>query len=118
MANSIDLTIYRCVQEGLTNVVRHAGATSVAIELGEVEERSAVESDGDAHLRLVIRDDGRGIAAVAPMGRGLTGMQERVQALAGTFTIERIAAGGTHLHIAIPLPARAGEAGDDGAAQG
>jgi two-component system sensor histidine kinase UhpB len=105
--DSIDLTVYRCIQESLTNVVRHAGAAKVAIELGETSERSAVEPDGSPHLRLVVQDDGCGIAADAPMGRGLTGMQERVQGLAGTFIVAPAPSGGTRLEVTIPLTARA-----------
>jgi two-component system sensor histidine kinase UhpB len=98
--DSVDLTIYRCVQEGLTNVVRHAGASRVEIALAAAASR----------LELAIRDDGRGIDPAAPRGRGLTGMQERVEALAGSCSVDR-AARGTSLRITIPLPepAREGE---------
>jgi two-component system sensor histidine kinase UhpB len=108
--DSVELTIYRCVQEGLTNVVRHAGATHVAIELGEADEPLSVEVAPEPRLRLVVRDDGRGIAADAPMGHGLTGMQERIQALAGSLAIAPAADGGTQLTVTIPLAGPAGAA--------
>ena len=56
--DSIDLTIYRCIQESLTNAIRHAQPKQVGIELGEVSDAS---SDEDHALALVVRDDGRGI---------------------------------------------------------
>jgi two-component system sensor histidine kinase UhpB len=90
----IDLTVYRCVQEGLTNAVRHAQATRIDIALGETHDA----------LTLRIEDDGRGIDQAAPLGRGLRGMQERVQALSGVCSIEN-AGGGTRITIAIPIGA-------------
>jgi two-component system sensor histidine kinase UhpB len=93
----IDLTIYRCVQEGLSNAIRHAQATRVEIAFRETDE-------GGAHhaLRLRIEDDGRGIDPFAPPGRGLRGMQERVRALSGVCSVES-APGGTRVSIAIPI---------------
>jgi two-component system sensor histidine kinase UhpB len=112
--DSIDLTIYRCVQEGLTNVVRHANATKVEIGLAPAGEGAQTRTPA---LELVIRDDGCGIDPAAPMGRGLIGMQERVQALAGTCLADRAAGGGTVLRITIPLvTALQGDAPDVGAA--
>jgi two-component system sensor histidine kinase UhpB len=102
--DSIDLTVYRCVQESLTNVIRHARAKHVNIALGEVA--GGVEgSRGEncAKLNLSIRDDGRGIAPGTRMGFGILGMQERVQGLGGTYTIGKSANGGTAIDIAIPL---------------
>ena len=87
----MDLTVYRCVQEGLTNAIRHAQASRIDITL---------DKTGGA-LNLRIEDDGRGISS--PMGRGLTGMQERVQALGGRFAIGSTPPKGTALRIAIPL---------------
>jgi len=104
--DSIDLTVYRCVQEGLTNVIRHARATRAEIELAEGQDRDA------ARLELVLRDDGRGIVVPARPGRGLVGMQERLQALGGTCAIEPRVGGGTVLRISIPLPAPLHAAGE------
>ncbi len=88
---AVDLTIYRCVQEGLTNAIRHAQASRIGIALDET----------GGVLNLQIEDDGCGIGS--PMGRGLTGMQERVQALGGRFAIDSRPRNGTSLRIAIPL---------------
>jgi len=101
----IDLTIYRCVQEGLTNAIRHAQATRVDITFGEI--------DGDGPGRLLalqIQDDGCGIDLAATMGRGLRGMQERVQALSGSCVVEPASGAGTRVRIAIPTAAALADA--------
>ena len=89
----IDLTVYRCVQEGLTNAIRHAQATRVDIVL----------RDAHAALTLRIEDDGRGIDEAATPGHGLRGMQERVQALSGVFSVKARPGGGARIDIAIPI---------------
>ena len=102
--NSIDLTVYRCVQESLTNVIRHARAKHVNIALGEGAggaETSRGEECGV--LNLSIRDDGRGIAPGTRMGFGILGMQERVQGLGGSYTIGGDGGRGTMVEITIPL---------------
>jgi two-component system sensor histidine kinase UhpB len=96
--DAIDLTIYRCVQEGLTNAVRHAGADNVRVVLEEAGEPAA------ARLELAVQDDGRGIDPQAPAGFGLRGMQERVRALGGECAVEPAAGGGTRVRVVIPLP--------------
>jgi two-component system sensor histidine kinase UhpB len=53
-----------------------------------------------------VRDDGFGIVASQPQGFGLRGMQERVQALGGDFTIETGSGRGTSVRIVIPLPSQ------------
>jgi two-component system sensor histidine kinase UhpB len=97
--DSIDLTVYRCVQESLTNAQRHAGAAHIAI---------ALDGADDGAVHVTVSDDGRGIAANAAPGRGLRGMQERVQALGGSFQIERPPGGGTRIRVAIPVKATDG----------
>jgi two-component system, NarL family, sensor histidine kinase UhpB len=101
----IDLTIYRCVQEAMTNAARHAEARTISVELEEVTA-SASEFDGmptSAVLRLAVADDGRGILPGTPLGLGLTSMQERVHALGGVFAISNPPEGGTRLEVAIPV---------------
>lgn len=94
--DTIDLTIYRCVQESLTNAIRHAAAKHIALTLAEV--------GGDAsQLVLKIEDDGRGIDSNARRGLGLTGMEERVRALGGHFVIEPRTASGTVVNASIPI---------------
>jgi two-component system sensor histidine kinase UhpB len=72
-------TVYRVIQEGMTNVLRHAKASSVTVE-------AIIYGD---ELAIAISDDGVGFLANVPFGRGLTGMQERVRALSGTFKLSR-----------------------------
>ncbi len=85
--DSIDLTVYRCVQESLTNVIKHARATRVGVELGEAVAESPGEA-GASQLALTVRDDGRGIDPATPPGFGISGMQERVQALGGSYKVD------------------------------
>lgn len=101
----IDLTVYRCVQESLTNAVRHAKAKTITIG---IEEQVAVLPYSGAFsasyaLQLSAADDGLGIAPGAPPGLGLAGMEERVRALGGTFTISSEPGKGTRLSSTIPL---------------
>jgi two-component system sensor histidine kinase UhpB len=72
-------TAYRVIQEGITNVMRHAQATHVEVDAGV---------DGK-DVAIAIADDGRGFAPEQAFGRGLTGMRERVRALDGTFEVVR-----------------------------
>jgi signal transduction histidine kinase len=84
--------LLRVVQEALTNVVRHAGARNVWIEL--------VREAGN--IRLRVRDDGK---AELPLkeGFGLSGMRERLAQLSGQMDISRAAQGGLALDIQLPL---------------
>jgi len=86
---------YRILQEALTNVVRHAGASLVRMELGMAD-------DG---LRLTVSDDGCG--ADDPFSRtghyGVRGMRERAEALGGTLAIASSPQGGVEVRARIPL---------------
>jgi two-component system, NarL family, sensor histidine kinase UhpB len=99
--DSIDLTIYRCVQESLTNAVRHAEPKHITVELTE----------SDARLDLAVCDDGRGLAENKPAGFGLRGMQERVEGLGGCYRLGSAAGGGTSVNISLPLLEMAERAG-------
>jgi two-component system sensor histidine kinase UhpB len=98
--DAIDLTIYRCVQEGLTNAVRHAKADNIRVTLDEPQGGAPAA----ARIDLAIEDDGHGIDPQAPSGFGLRGMQERVRALGGECAVEPAAGGGTRVRVVIPLP--------------
>ena len=74
------------MQESLTNVIRHAGASRVDVAIAQRPGKGGPASgDGGAWLELTVRDDGCGIAPGAPMGFGMRGMQERVQGLGGSY---------------------------------
>jgi signal transduction histidine kinase len=95
LAPEIETTLYRIVQEALTNVVKHAGAANVSILL--------VRRNGSASL--VIEDDGRGFVPgeARADGLGLVGMRERVALHDGRLAIESSPGGGTTLAIEVPL---------------
>jgi signal transduction histidine kinase len=89
----VETTLYRIVQEGLTNVAKHAMATRASILLTR-KERTAV---------LVVEDDGRGFDARASTdGLGLAGMRERVALVGGRMRVETGGAG-TTIAVEIPL---------------
>ena len=91
--------ILRIVQEGLTNVARHAAATRVDIALRRLH------SGADGPLELILADNGCGLGTFSPAagsGFGLAGMRERVLALAGELNIETTAGGGTRLRVTLP----------------
>jgi two-component system sensor histidine kinase UhpB len=105
--DSIDLTIYRCLQESLTNAVRHAQAQHITIALHVETER----------LALTVGDDGCGIHPGKIAGFGMRGMQERVEGLGGRYTIQSEAGNGTCVRVTLPL-AEAGNAAVNSDAQG
>ena len=86
----VELALALAVRESVTNVIRHAQARRVDIELGE--------SGGG--VRLCIADDGRG-GAGAP-GNGLAGMRERLAAVGGSLEVESAPGAGTRLTILLP----------------
>ena len=101
----VNITIHRCIQEGVTNVLRHAEARNIEIVLGEqpVASQESAQPGHRTVLRLSIKDDGRGISPGTSRGLGLTGMEERVRALVGNFSITNQPGAGTCLEISIPL---------------
>jgi signal transduction histidine kinase len=92
----LNTTFFRIFQETLTNVIRHAGATQVTVQLKE---------RGD-EIVLEVRDNGRGISREEignTKSMGLLGMRERAMLLGGEFKIGRIMAGkGTKVTVSIP----------------
>lgn len=86
------LTLFRIVQEGTTNALRHAGASRVTVRLWA----------DPAHWRVVLSDDGRGMARDAREGTGLTGMRERITLLGGDLSLSS-GAEGTTISASLPL---------------
>jgi two-component system, NarL family, sensor histidine kinase UhpB len=100
-----DLTIYRTVQEALTNVFRHASATSVDVIIEPAKQR-ANTGRGDCGCALVrVRDNGSGLKPDTRLGFGLTGMRERIAALGGTLTVAS-SDGGVVVEAVVPIGQR------------
>jgi signal transduction histidine kinase len=90
-----ETALYRLVQEALTNVVKHAAATSVNIVLTR-------RADG---VSAVIEDDGQGFdqSSIRDDSFGLVGMRERLALLDGTLTVESRPGSGTTLLAYVPF---------------
>lgn len=106
LSPAITTTLFRIVQEAVSNIVRHAGAGAVTIVLQV--------SEGSVHLR--IEDNGRGFDpghasrdAVELQRLGLLGIRERAELLGGKFQIESAPENGTRLQVSIPLGGTGGE---------
>jgi signal transduction histidine kinase len=89
----IEITVYRIIQESITNIVRHAHATRVVVEIngGETGEE----------LELIVRDNGCGFdldsTLAAHTGCGLRGMHERITLLGGRFAVDTVKGQGTRI---------------------
>jgi signal transduction histidine kinase len=95
MAKETAIALFRIVQEGVTNIIRHAGARTVTLRL-------AAESGA---YRIVLSDDGSGFDATdreLSSSHGITGMRQRVRALGGQFEMASSPGAGTTLRVAIP----------------
>jgi two-component system sensor histidine kinase UhpB len=90
---TVDLTIYRIIQEALTNVFRHANATHVNVTVEPAEAETT--RDGRGSARVLVSDNGCGLKADHKLGLGLTGMRERILALGGSLTVASAASGVT-----------------------
>jgi two-component system sensor histidine kinase UhpB len=96
-----ELTIYRTVQEALTNVFRHAGATSVNVTIEPAEPCPDMKRGSKECALVRVRDNGRGLDPDHKLGLGLTGMRERILALGGTLTVAS-SAGGVTVEAVVP----------------
>ncbi|WNM39817.1 histidine kinase [Micromonospora halotolerans] len=95
---AVEVAAYRIVTEAMTNVARHARATTCRVRMGL----------RDGWLRLEITDDGCGLVVPHRDGVGLSSMRERADELGGTFTIEPPPGGGTSVRAELPVPVVAG----------
>lgn len=92
---AVNITLYRVVQECLTNVTKHAQASEVDIRLDWLP--------ADGMLRVTVRDDGAGFDPRAVRGGlGLVGLRERVESLGGRFRVEGGPGEGTVVHALVP----------------
>jgi signal transduction histidine kinase len=107
LPQAVELTVFRIVQEALTNVLRHAGpGARVALSLRYRPGVVGVEvtDDGGGRLATLERDPGGGVEAVRPSGtgHGLVGMRERVAVHGGTFAAGPRLGGGWHVVAEVP----------------
>jgi two-component system, NarL family, sensor histidine kinase DesK len=96
----VDTVLAWTIREGITNVVRHACATSAAVTVSTAAGQSGAE-----RVVAEITDNGRGPAA-GPAGSGLAGLGERARQLGGSLTAGPAPSGGFRLQVAIPLTVR------------
>jgi PAS domain S-box-containing protein len=89
----IEQACFRIAQESLTNVLRHARASQVSLQLHDVDDRG---------LHLQVRDDGEGFDPEGPRGLGLIVMRERAQSVGGTLRIESAHGAGTLVDLYLP----------------
>jgi signal transduction histidine kinase len=92
LGETMNLALYRIVQETLTNCVRHSGATRASVQLRR-------QDDG---ISLVVADDGRGMTGQGT-GQGLAGIRERVHLLDGSFALLSGPEGGVTIRVHFPL---------------
>jgi signal transduction histidine kinase len=98
-ASELEITVYRIVQEALTNAVKNGRASHGVVEV--VESETAIE--------VTVRDDGAGFdPAVRTEGFGVLGMRERVELLRGTLEIESAPGKGTVVRATLPVQRQTG----------
>jgi signal transduction histidine kinase len=97
LSEELRITTYRIVREALVNVRKHARASRVLVEL----------SVAAGQLRILVRDDGRGLEATALEARaghrGVAGMRDRASAAGGTLQLEQAAGSGAELRVVLPV---------------
>jgi signal transduction histidine kinase len=92
LPDDIEVAAYYVASEALTNVAKHARASVVHVDV----------TTDDGTLTLAVRDDGVGGADLG-QGSGLVGLQDRVEALGGTTTIDSSAGKGTCIVVTLPI---------------
>ncbi|MEV4080730.1 sensor histidine kinase, partial [Nonomuraea fuscirosea] len=90
---AVEVAVYRIVQEALTNIRRHAGASRATIAVHREE----------GVLRMLIGDDGRGLPESHRAGVGLGSMRERAAELGGICVVTGEPGAGTRVEVALPL---------------
>lgn len=89
----VDMALFGIIRESATNVVRHAHATSVSIQL----------ACGEGQVHVCVSDNGCGVATGVGEGHGLKGMAERVYVLGGVFSAQNALGGGFCVRASIPF---------------
>jgi signal transduction histidine kinase len=90
---AVEVAAYRIASEALTNVAKHASATTVRVSLGR---------DGGGAFVVAVADDGAGIPPDAPAGVGLVSLRERAAELGGRCSVECPPSGGTVVRAVLP----------------
>lgn len=97
LENSLELSIFRMVQELVANAIKHAEASKVSIQFTQHDDK----------LNIIIEDDGKGFNRSnlnkTTSGMGLTTIEKRVEHLEGSFTVDSILGKGTSILIDIPV---------------
>jgi two-component system sensor histidine kinase UhpB len=108
--DTLRVTIYRIVQECLTNVARHAGARHACVRIATVpahETAPGYAIRAGPSVEIVAEDDGKGMGPEVPFGLGLTGIEERVRALGGAMSVTQRHPEGLCVRISLPIQAAA-----------
>ena len=96
LSKSMQITIYRIVQELVTNALKHSTATQIIVQCSQNEE----------HFWIEVEDNGKGFDAQADYtGMGLKNLKTRIAFLKGTINIKSVQNQGTEVHIIFPLSA-------------
>lgn len=90
---AVEVAAYRIACEAITNVVRHAGASTCTTRLAQA----------DAALTITVCDDGVGVRSVTEPGIGMTSMRERAEELGGTLDVARTDTAGTRVTATLPI---------------
>jgi signal transduction histidine kinase len=102
LSELLNLTLYRLIQEGLTNCYKHAGATHIDVRL----QREPALSGSGEDIVLSVRDDGQGAdLRQSRRGFGLNGMRERVEMMGGRFTLDSTPGRGFSIEARMPATA-------------
>jgi signal transduction histidine kinase len=94
LPSNLNFTLYRLVQESLTNVYKHAAATEVSIEIEQI----------GTEIQAIVKDNGKGFDLHDnPSGFGFQGMRERTLALGGVLDIQTALDRGCRIHVIFPV---------------
>ena len=95
LPSQVETAVFRVVQEALTNVERHAHASTVLVQCAKQ----------DGTLEIDVEDDGQGFDLAKQNGWGLLGMRERVEMLGGQLRLDSAPGQGTHVRLEVPVEA-------------
>ncbi|MBN8417332.1 MAG: sensor histidine kinase [Verrucomicrobia bacterium] len=89
----VEISLYRCAQEGITNACRHAGASEIKVHL---------DFTSDTSVELSVADNGRGFSTIPENSHGLKGLRERTALLNGQFFAGTAQRGGGFCRMVVP----------------